>query len=78
MIFIDFLFFQLKNAMILGSSMSAFSAIAELDANGKVLRVFHSTKYGDLSEVLDDNGDLYVGTYMHKGIVKLSADLLRS
>ena len=55
--------------------MSTAGAIVEFNADGKVLRVLHSTKYGDLSEVLDDDGDLYVGSYLQKGIVKLSPRL---
>ncbi|XP_003741264.1 adipocyte plasma membrane-associated protein-like [Galendromus occidentalis] len=64
---------ELKNGNILGSSIPASGAIAELDAEGKVLRVLHSTKFGDLSEILDDDGDLYIGTYLHQGLLKLPA-----
>lgn len=54
--------------------MATNGAILDLDANGKVLRVLQSTKFGDISKVLDDDGVLFMGRFLHEGIVKFSVD----
>lgn len=66
---------QLENAWVLFETMPQYGLIVELDASGKIIRSLHSPdhKIHLLSEVLEHDGYLYLGSYRNPflGRVKL-------
>uniref|UniRef100_A0A131XIP1 Putative conserved secreted protein n=1 Tax=Hyalomma excavatum TaxID=257692 RepID=A0A131XIP1_9ACAR len=66
---------QFENGWVLYETLPQYGLVVELDADGRILRSFHSPKHKIhmLSEVLEHDGYLYLGSYRNPflGRIKL-------